>query len=242
MLVVFWPFVARFVNLPAAYAHDGKEAFLIVFAVFLSSLSLQAFEDLLSGMQEIVVVQWFWVISYLVETVLIIILIELGRGIRGLAEAYLARQLVYLVLCIVYDYRKFPWLHISSRLFSKKALRNVLHFGGVVQIQSLLATVLDAPESILGMRLIGMEAVGLFNISKKFPSNTPGRSHVVLLRLSARGLAPACAYHRRRAHPRHPRPLSARRAPGQHRRRLLLQHHGDAAHAPSLASGWARRS
>lgn len=172
MLVVFWPLVARFVNLPPAHAQDGKEAFLIVFGVFLSSLSLQAFEDLLSGMQEIVVVQWFWVVSYIVETVLIVTFIEMGRGIRGLAEAYLARMSVYLVLCIVYDYRKFKWLHVSPRLFSKKALRNVLHFGGIVQIQSFLATLLDSPERILGVRLLGMEAAGLFDLSKKFPSNS----------------------------------------------------------------------
>jgi O-antigen/teichoic acid export membrane protein len=172
MLVVFWPFVARFVNLPAEHARDGKEAFLIVFGVFLSSLSLQAFEDLLSGMQEIAVVQWFWVVSYIVETALIILFIEMGRGIRGLAEAYLARMSVYLVLCIVYDYRKFKWLHVSPRLFSKKALGNVLHFGGIVQIQSFLATLLDSPERILGVRLLGMEAAGLFDLTKKFPSNS----------------------------------------------------------------------
>ena len=172
MLVVFWPFVARFINLPAAFAHDGKETCLIVFAVFLSSMSLQAYEDILSGMQEIVMVQWFFIISIVVEMVLIVVLIDMGRGIRGLAEAYLARQLIYFFLCVGYDYRRLPWLHISPRLFSKKALRGVLHFGGIVQIQTLFAIVLAAPERVLGVRLLGMEAAGIFDLSKKFPSTS----------------------------------------------------------------------
>jgi O-antigen/teichoic acid export membrane protein len=172
MIVVFWPFVARFVNLPAAFAHDGKETFLIVFAVFLSSMSLQAYEDLLSGMQEIVMVQWFFIISIVVEMVLIVVLIDMGRGISGLAEAYLARQLVYFFLCVGYDYYKFKWLRVSPYYFSKKALRNVLHFGGIVQIQSIFAILLASPERVLGVRLLGVEAAGIFDLSKKFPATS----------------------------------------------------------------------
>ena len=172
MLVVLWPFVARFVNLPAAHAQDGKEAFLIVFAVFLSSLSLQAFPDLLNGMQEIAMVQWFQMISFVVEVVLIYVLIHMGRGLRGLAEAYLARTIVYLALCIAYGYYKLPWLHISPRLFKRRALRSVLHFGGIVQIQSFFAIIIAAPERVLGVRLLGMEAAGLFDLAKKWPSSS----------------------------------------------------------------------
>jgi len=172
MIVVFWHFIERFVNLPAAYAHDGKEVFLIVFAVFLGSISLQAFIDLMNGMQEIAVVQWFTLVSYIVEIVLIYVFIRMGRGLRGLAEAYLARQAVYLALCIAYDYYKFDWLRISPRLFSRRALNSVLHFGGVVQVQSFFAIVIAAPERILGVRLLGMDAAGLFDLSKKWPSST----------------------------------------------------------------------
>jgi O-antigen/teichoic acid export membrane protein len=172
MVVVFWPFVARFVNLPAAYAMEGREVFLIVFAVFLSSISLQAFVDVLNGMQEIAMVQWFSLVSYMVEVALIVVLIHMGRGIRGLAEAYLARQIIYFGLCIAYGYYKLRWLHVSPRLFSRRALQTVLHFGGIVQIQTLFATFFAVPERFIAMRVLGPEAVGLFDLSKKWPSST----------------------------------------------------------------------
>jgi len=172
MICVFWPYVAHFVNLPLAHAQDGREVFLIVFAVFLSSLSLQAYIDVLNGMQMIAVVQWFYLISFLVETILIVVLIHMGRGLRGLGEAYLARQLIYLGLCIFYCYRKLPWLHVSPRLFSRRALQTVLHFGGIVQIQTLFATFFSAPERFIAMRVLNMEAVGIFDLAKKWPSST----------------------------------------------------------------------
>ena len=172
LIVIFWPALAHFVNLPPEHAHDGKEAFLIVFAVFLSSLSLQAFPDVLNGMQEIAMVQWFSLISFLVETAAIVLLVGMGRGVRGLAEAYLARQIVYFGLCIFYNYYKLKWLHISPRLFSRSALREVLHFGGIVQLQTLLAVFFAAPERFIGMRMLGMEAAGLFDLAKKWPSST----------------------------------------------------------------------
>jgi O-antigen/teichoic acid export membrane protein len=172
MLVIFWPTVARFVNLPLEYAHDGREVFLIVFAVFLSSLSLQAFVDVLNGMQEIAMVQWFTLISFVVETVLIVVLIHMGRGIRALAEAYLARQIIYIGLCIFFCYRKLPWLRVSPRLFSRRALKTVLHFGGVVQVQTLFAVFFAAPERFIAMRVLGAESVGIFDLAKKWPQST----------------------------------------------------------------------
>jgi O-antigen/teichoic acid export membrane protein len=172
MLVVFWPFVERFVNLPAEYARDGKETFLIVFAVFLSSISLQAFVDVLNGMQEIAMVQWFSLAGFIVEPILIVVFVHMGRGLRGLAEAYLVRQILYLGLCIIYCYRKLPWLHLSPRQFSRRALQTVLHFGGIVQIQTLLAIFFAAPERFIAMRVLNADAVGIFDLSKKWPSST----------------------------------------------------------------------
>ena len=52
-------------------------------AVFLSSISLNAFGDMLTGTQRIASTQIFLSISIVVEFVLIVWLVIAGRGIRG---------------------------------------------------------------------------------------------------------------------------------------------------------------
>ncbi len=89
-----WNRFAPWLRLPVAHAGDGKEAGLIVLGVFLSSIALNAFGDMLTGTQQIASTQVFLIISIAAECVLIVWLVMAGRGIRGLAEAYLARTVI----------------------------------------------------------------------------------------------------------------------------------------------------
>ena len=63
-----------------------------------------------------------------------------GRGVRGLAEAYLARTVINDGLTIWWAFRKLKWLRLSPRLVSRESLKYVVHFGGLVQFQSMLST------------------------------------------------------------------------------------------------------
>ena len=171
MMWFFWPTVARWIKLPANLASDGKEAVLVLFAVFLCSLSLNAFTDVLSGVQEIAAAQWFWTISFLVETALIFILLSRGRGLRGMAEAFAVRTVVNIGLSVWWSYRKLKWLHVSPRLCSRDAFRHVLHFGGITQLQALFANLIASVERMLGSSLMGVEAAGIFDLAKKWPAS-----------------------------------------------------------------------
>ena len=86
LLVVFWNALASAVRLPPQMAGDAKEAVYLVVLVFLSSISLCAFGDALSGVQRIDIGQKIWVAGYVLETVLIFVFVGLGRGVRGMAE------------------------------------------------------------------------------------------------------------------------------------------------------------
>ena len=169
--VLGWNWFAPWLRLPAAHAGDGKEAVLIVLGVFLSSIAFNAFGDMLTGTQQIASTQVFLTIGIVVEFVLIVALVSAGRGIRGLAEAYLARVVINDGLTWWWAHRTIKWLRLSPRLVRRESLRYVVHFGGLVQLQSMLAIFQVSVDRLAGLTLIGAWAAGLLDVAKKWPTS-----------------------------------------------------------------------
>ncbi|MES1258658.1 MAG: oligosaccharide flippase family protein, partial [Acidobacteriota bacterium] len=166
----FWPHVVDWLHIAPALRADAKEVVLLVVAVFLGSMSLSVFHDALVGVQRSSLVNVIWAVSYIVETILIFALVGAGRGIRGLAEAFLVRMLIDIALSFLVCLRTIKWLRISPFLCSREAMRTLLTFGGVVQLQSLLAVTLNSIERVLAGALVGIQATGLLEIAEKLPN------------------------------------------------------------------------
>ncbi len=165
-----WPLLADWLHIAPYLRHDAREVVLSVLAIFLTSIGLSAFHDVLVGVQRTALVQCIWTASYIAETSFIFFLVGIGRGIRGLAEAYVIRALVELALSIPIAFRVVPWLRISPALFSKSALRTLFSFGSVVQIQSLFSIFLDSVERAIAAPLLGLESTALLDIGQKLPT------------------------------------------------------------------------
>ena len=118
--------------------------------VFLSAIALNGFGDVLAGSQQIAATQWFLIMGIVAEFAAILWLVGAGRGIRGLAEAYLIRVLFTDGLTIWWAWKKLKWLRISPRLVRRDSIRYVLHFGGLVQFQSMLSIFLASVERVAG--------------------------------------------------------------------------------------------
>ena len=165
-----WPSIVEWMHIAPHLRSEAREVVLSVVGIFLISVCMSPFHDILAGVQQTAVVQYIRTICYVVETVLIFTLVAGGRGIRGLAEAYVIRNLLEILLSAPITFRKLPWLRISPRLFSRDAVRILFGFGSVVQIQSLLAIFLDSVERALAAPLLGLEATGLLELSQKLPN------------------------------------------------------------------------
>lgn len=170
-IVLGWNWFAPWLHLPASHASDGKEAVLIVLGVFLSSIAFNAFGDMLTGTQQIASTQVFLTISILVEFALIVWLVGAGRGIRGLAEAYLARTVINDGLTWWWAHRTIKWLRLSPRRIQRESLRYVVHFGGLVQLQSMLAILQVSIDRLCALTLIDAAAAGLLDVAKKWPTS-----------------------------------------------------------------------
>lgn len=166
-----WKWYAPWLHLPPAHAADGKEAVLIVLGVFLSSIAFNAFGDMLTGTQQIASTQVFLTISIVVELILIVALVGSGRGIRGLAEAYLARVVINDGLTWWWAYRTIPWLRLSPRRVHRSSLKYVVHFGGLVQLQSMLGIFQVSVDRLAALSTIGASAAGLLDVAKKWPTS-----------------------------------------------------------------------
>jgi O-antigen/teichoic acid export membrane protein len=165
-----WPQLISLLHINPALQTDAREVALTVIGVYLGSIGISAFRDALMGSQKISTLQGTWVIGYLLETFFIWYLVSNGRGIRGLVEAFLIRNVVENVLNIILAYRKLPWLHITWRNFDRCNIRTIFHFGGAVQMMSLLAIVLDSIERAIAVPLIGVGGAGLLEIGTKLPT------------------------------------------------------------------------
>ena len=170
VLYWFWPHVVDRLHVAPALRGDAREVVLLVAAIFLASISLSAFHDALVGVQRSALVQVIWVISYVIETILIFALVSAGRGIRGLAEAFVIRTAIEIVLSLIFCVRTLKWLKISPLLCTRESLHILLTFGSVVQIQSLLAVTLNSIERVLAAPLVGLQATGLLEIAEKLPN------------------------------------------------------------------------
>jgi O-antigen/teichoic acid export membrane protein len=165
-----WPYLSSWMHVSAALAGDAREIVLSVIGVFLISVCLSPFHDILAGVQKTSTVQYIRTFCYLVETVLIFLLVAAGRGIRGLAEAYVVRNVLEVLISAPITFRRVPWLQFSHKLFSRQAVRALFGFGSIVQLQSLLAILLDSVERAIAAPLLGLEATGLLEISQKLPN------------------------------------------------------------------------
>ena len=166
-----WNWYSPLLHLPPAHAAEGKEAVLIVLGIFLSAIALDGFGDILAGTQQIAASQWFLIMGILAEFAAILWLVGSGRGIRGLAEAYLIRVLFTDGLTIWWTWKKLKWLRISPRLVRRESIRYVLHFGGVVQFQGMLSIFLASVERVAALSMIGAAAAGLLDVAKKWPTS-----------------------------------------------------------------------
>ncbi|MGA2538482.1 MAG: lipopolysaccharide biosynthesis protein [Terracidiphilus sp.] len=170
-LLLAWNWYSPWLHLPASHASDGKEAVLIVLGVFLSSIAFNAFGDMLTGTQQIASTQVFLTISILAEFALIVWLVNDGRGIRGLAEAYLARTVINDGLTWWWAHRTIKWLHLSPRKVQRACLKYVVHFGGLVQLQSILGIFQVSVDRLAALTLIDASAAGLLDVAKKWPTS-----------------------------------------------------------------------
>ena len=169
MLVLGYAHVQRWLRIPLHLQHTARDVVLAVVGIFLCDIATSVFRDSMAGVQKIAEIQGIWVICYSVEAVLIFYFVGTGYGVMGLADAFMVRTLLSILLSAAVAKRTLPWLRLAPSLCTRESLRTLLGFGGVVQLGALVSIGLNTVERVIAAPLIGLSAVGLLDLSDKLP-------------------------------------------------------------------------
>lgn len=172
VLVSLWwslPAILGALDVPAA---QQDQAFVLAFgcvAVFMLDLSWGSFVYVLAGLQQIVQQNRIWIASFLLETVMVLVFMVSGVGVKGLLYAFALRYALSILLSIWMCYRHLPGLSISPRLFNREHLSLFCRFGGILQLSGLFGMFLRSVEKLIAGVFIGVQAAGLFDVAEKMP-------------------------------------------------------------------------
>lgn len=164
-----------------------RTAFILIFGTALSfmlDLTLGSFAYVLHGLQRITQQTFTWIAGFCVEAALIVVLLYAGWGIYALLIAFMVRNVISGVACLVLCYRAVPELSIRIKYFDRAALRLFFGYGLIVQISGLLATFLYSIEKVIAGVFLGVAATGLLDIGEKLPvmaSQVPAGMNEVFL-------------------------------------------------------------
>jgi O-antigen/teichoic acid export membrane protein len=163
--LVLSPFIPHWIHKKDFYQYSWLfNLFMVAQAV---SLVGQIFLSIPRGFQRFDVQ---WLISIAGKVVYIVSLVVLLRAAWGIAALLLATvlmQIVIMVCCIVYTVRLIGAGFFLPRNFDFAILKQLYKFGLKVQVTFLTAWVVQNFDKIIIARLIGLQAVAVYDIGAK---------------------------------------------------------------------------
>jgi len=161
-------------------------AFTIVFGTtlaFLVDMVLSAFSYTLQSLQKFTIEKIFWMISILVEAIVIVIALWMGWGLYGLLFAYIARVIVAAILFAAACYRYIPGFSVANH-FDWSLVKLFYNYGGIVQTTGILGIINRSTERVFAGFFMGPPAAALYDVGEKFPmmaTTLPSSINAVLL-------------------------------------------------------------
>ena len=176
LLAAFWfalPSLLALFGVAEAQSHLARWLWLGTLAVFLADMSLGGFANVLHAIGRVRLEQKVWIAAFLLETLLIVILLQSGWGVFGLLAAFAGRYLFSIGANAMLAWRALPGLRIHWREFDRTLLQGFFGYGAGMQLSGLIATALHSADRLLAGALLGPQATALVDLAGKLP-NTAG--------------------------------------------------------------------
>jgi len=163
------PWLYAAFKIPPALQATAATLILGTVASMLLDMTFGAFAYVLQGLQKITQQTAVWILSYLVETLLMILLLLNGFGIDGLLWAFVARYVLATLIYVVLCHRAIPGLRIRFRGVGWPVYHLFFRYGGIMQVNGLLSIFLYSCERMVAGTLTGVASMVLLDIGQKFP-------------------------------------------------------------------------
>lgn len=172
VIVALWllmPLLLAWFKIPEPLAPTATMLILGTVATMLLDMTFGAYASVLQGLHRIGQQTVVWILSFLLETAVMIGLLVAGFGVQGLLWAFVARYLFSTVTYIILCHRAVPGLRLSLRGAGRAKYRLFFGYGSILQLSGLLGIFLYSFERLAAGALTGVSAVGLLDIGQKFP-------------------------------------------------------------------------
>lgn len=164
------PALLRLFNVDPAQQPLATQLWLGTAAVFLADMSLGAFANVLHALGRVRQEQKVWVLAFVLEALLIVVLLQAGWGVRALLAAFALRYLFSALTNARLVFRALPGLQLSWRLFDRALLASFFGWGAGMQVSGLIATALHSADRLLAGALVGPQATALMDLAVKLPT------------------------------------------------------------------------
>lgn len=174
--LLYWglPWILQILQVPSEKLSTAGTVILLTCYVHLLSMILYPFAGVLEGLQLIKLRKIIDFVALIAETAGIVLFLFLGWGLIGLLAALTLRTVASSIAIIIASYRALPSLSIRPGYLSMEAVHNLLSFGGILQINSLVAIVNRTMEKFLAGLFYGASGAAIMDLGTKMPtvSNT----------------------------------------------------------------------
>lgn len=169
-LALLLPVLLDLFHVPTAQHALATRLWLGAAAVFLADMSVGAFANVLHALGRVRQEQQVWMAAFVIESLLIVGLLQAGWGVLGLLAAFALRYLFSASANAWLACRALPGLVLSWRLFDRRLLRSFVGYGAGMQCSGLLATLLHSADRLLAGMFLGPQATALVDLAAKLPA------------------------------------------------------------------------
>lgn len=168
ILYLALPFILKVFHVSSELMAIASFMILGTALAFCFDFTLGGFRATLEGLQEIALAKGVNVSASLFEVAMVVVLLPLGFGIKGLLYAYIIKTVAEMITCTGLVFKKLPGLRLRPNLITRKAFGDLFVFGGKVQLLGAISICLASLDRIMVTALLGLKATGMYEVGAKF--------------------------------------------------------------------------
>ncbi len=158
------------VNIPESLMDEAVLALPVIAAMMAIRLSLGCFYQVLAGLQRLDLQHKLNILASIIEFVVTMVLLLLGKGLMSLVIGHVSGQLIGLLLAVLMCRLKCPGIRLSIGCVSRYGFSKILSLGSKFQLLAIMGwAITDGLKILLGV-LCSVPLVAQYDLAEKLLS------------------------------------------------------------------------
>ncbi len=163
----FLDFILKYINITPELYEKAKFSFHICLLIFVVATNSNMFTSILISLQKMYVNSLSNIVVIIINFILIITLLSLGFGIRGLLLGQLSTSILSTILSVILAYKFLPQMRIGFKYLRLEYLKKMISFGLQMQVSKISSFLSEKYDEFLLSFFSIMNNVTFFNISSR---------------------------------------------------------------------------